>query len=193
MNIADARYRRGGGGMRDYGAGMSDEVAPAGASVLPEVDDVLADAPHAQGEAGVRALGHLPPPVESHGEARHPHEAGRRSRLTAPEPIACRPCPPAAPPSVQGSVLAAYVGAVLPGLPSSDAAERRSRCPPPWRPGMTCAQTHQAPEKSGGADCRGIPAVSPRAMTSPPPQWGNAQPMAGRLMSWARENTSCSR
>ncbi|MEU2982627.1 hypothetical protein ABZ678_38590 [Streptomyces hirsutus] len=35
---------------------MSDEVAPAGASVLPEVDDVLADALTAQGEAGVRAL-----------------------------------------------------------------------------------------------------------------------------------------
>ncbi|MBT2444765.1 hypothetical protein J7E93_32660, partial [Streptomyces sp. ISL-36] len=31
---------------------MSDEVAPAGASVLPEVDDVLADALTAQGEAG---------------------------------------------------------------------------------------------------------------------------------------------
>ncbi|MFE0356447.1 hypothetical protein ACFW2K_38805 [Streptomyces nigra] len=38
---------------------MSDEVAPAGASVLPEVDDVLADALRAQGEAGVRALGLL--------------------------------------------------------------------------------------------------------------------------------------
>ncbi|WP_327216509.1 hypothetical protein [Streptomyces cyaneofuscatus] len=38
---------------------MSDEVAPAGASVLPEVDDVLADALTAQGEAGVRALGLL--------------------------------------------------------------------------------------------------------------------------------------
>ncbi|EGX56744.1 MULTISPECIES: hypothetical protein [Streptomyces] len=38
---------------------MSDEVAPAGASVLPEVDDVLADALGAQGEAGVRALGLL--------------------------------------------------------------------------------------------------------------------------------------
>ncbi|MEW2259701.1 hypothetical protein [Streptomyces sp. NPDC047869] len=38
---------------------MSDEVAPAGASVLPEVDDVLADVLTAQGEAGVRALGLL--------------------------------------------------------------------------------------------------------------------------------------
>jgi hypothetical protein len=38
---------------------MSDEVAPVGASVLPEVDDVLADALTAQGEAGVRALGLL--------------------------------------------------------------------------------------------------------------------------------------
>ncbi|MEU9737427.1 hypothetical protein [Streptomyces sp. NPDC048002] len=38
---------------------MSDEVAPAGASVLPEVDDVLADALRAQGEAGGRALGLL--------------------------------------------------------------------------------------------------------------------------------------
>ncbi|MGW2722412.1 hypothetical protein [Streptomyces sp. NPDC001492] len=38
---------------------MSDEVAPVGASVLPEVDDVLADALRAQGEAGVRALGLL--------------------------------------------------------------------------------------------------------------------------------------
>ncbi|MFF7764144.1 hypothetical protein [Streptomyces griseorubiginosus] len=38
---------------------MSDEAAPAGASALPEVDDVLADALVAQGEAGVRALGLL--------------------------------------------------------------------------------------------------------------------------------------
>ncbi|MFJ8902960.1 hypothetical protein [Streptomyces sp. NPDC102370] len=38
---------------------MSDEVAPVGASVLPEVDDVLAGALTAQGEAGVRALGLL--------------------------------------------------------------------------------------------------------------------------------------
>ncbi|MFF7946623.1 hypothetical protein [Streptomyces griseorubiginosus] len=38
---------------------MSDQVAPVGASVLPEVDDVLADALRAQGEAGVRALGLL--------------------------------------------------------------------------------------------------------------------------------------
>ncbi|MEU9348978.1 hypothetical protein AB0D74_48055 [Streptomyces sp. NPDC048278] len=38
---------------------MSDEVAPVGASVLAEVDDVLADALVAQGEAGVRALGLL--------------------------------------------------------------------------------------------------------------------------------------
>ncbi|MER6787923.1 hypothetical protein ABT330_25420 [Streptomyces sp. NPDC000658] len=38
---------------------MSDEVAPAGASVLPEVDDVLADALTAQGEPGIRALGLL--------------------------------------------------------------------------------------------------------------------------------------
>ncbi|MEV7889902.1 hypothetical protein ACWD3I_24930 [Streptomyces sp. NPDC002817] len=38
---------------------MSDEVAPVGASVLPEVDDVLADALTVQGEAGVRALGLL--------------------------------------------------------------------------------------------------------------------------------------
>uniref|UniRef100_UPI0013C4CB8C hypothetical protein n=1 Tax=Streptomyces scabiei TaxID=1930 RepID=UPI0013C4CB8C len=38
---------------------MSDEVAPVGASVLPEIDDVLADALRAQGEAGVRALGLL--------------------------------------------------------------------------------------------------------------------------------------
>ncbi|MDQ1005830.1 hypothetical protein QFZ82_000315 [Streptomyces sp. V4I23] len=37
---------------------MSDEVAPVGASV-PEVDDILADALRAQGEAGVRALGLL--------------------------------------------------------------------------------------------------------------------------------------
>ncbi|MFI7089635.1 hypothetical protein ACIBUR_39375 [Streptomyces anulatus] len=38
---------------------MSEKVAPAGASVLPEVDEVLADALVAQGKAGVRALGLL--------------------------------------------------------------------------------------------------------------------------------------
>jgi hypothetical protein len=38
---------------------MSDEGAPMGASVLPEVDEVLADALRAQGEAGVRTLGLL--------------------------------------------------------------------------------------------------------------------------------------
>ncbi|WP_206305150.1 hypothetical protein [Streptomyces sp. B29(2018)] len=38
---------------------MSEKAAPAGASVLPEVDDVLADALVAQGKAGVRALGLL--------------------------------------------------------------------------------------------------------------------------------------
>ncbi|WP_279617143.1 hypothetical protein [Streptomyces regalis] len=43
-----------------YGAAVNDEVgAPAGASTLPEVDDVLAAALEAQGEAGVRALGLL--------------------------------------------------------------------------------------------------------------------------------------
>ncbi|MEU6071061.1 hypothetical protein ABZ864_43120 [Streptomyces sp. NPDC047082] len=38
---------------------MSDEGAPVGASVLPGIDDVLADALRAQGEAGIRALGLL--------------------------------------------------------------------------------------------------------------------------------------
>ncbi|MZE75196.1 hypothetical protein [Streptomyces sp. SID5789] len=42
--VADPRYRSRGGGRRGYGAAVSDEVAPAGASVLPEVDGVLADA-----------------------------------------------------------------------------------------------------------------------------------------------------
>ncbi|MEW2493761.1 hypothetical protein AB0942_09460 [Streptomyces nodosus] len=38
---------------------MSNKVAPVGASALPAIDDVLAEALRAQGEAGVRALGLL--------------------------------------------------------------------------------------------------------------------------------------
>lgn len=56
VNIADLRYPCGGGVRRGYGADVSDEVAPVGASVLPEVDEVLAAALVAQGDAGVRAL-----------------------------------------------------------------------------------------------------------------------------------------
>lgn len=49
-----------GGGRRDYGAAVSDEVAASAAvSVLPEVDEVLAEALEVQGDAGVRALGLL--------------------------------------------------------------------------------------------------------------------------------------
>lgn len=59
VQLADPRYRCGGGGKRVHGAGMSDEVASSGVSVLPEVDDVLADSLVAQGEAGVPALGLL--------------------------------------------------------------------------------------------------------------------------------------
>jgi hypothetical protein len=48
-----------GGWLAGYGAAVIDEVSAAGASELPEADDVLAAALEAQGEAGVRALGLL--------------------------------------------------------------------------------------------------------------------------------------
>ncbi len=44
------RYRCGGGVRRVYGAAVSDEVAPVGASVLSEVDDILPEALTVQGE-----------------------------------------------------------------------------------------------------------------------------------------------
>ncbi|MFF8781235.1 hypothetical protein ACF07W_28505 [Streptomyces sp. NPDC015140] len=58
---------------------MSDEVAPAGASVLPEVDDVLADA-HGMGDSILKA-------VRVQFRHRCPYMATQAGRLTEVQPI----------------------------------------------------------------------------------------------------------